>query len=33
VDKDQGVWVAEFTLFGSGAPVVACVRSPLSPQP
>ena len=33
VERDQGMWVAEFTLLGSGAPVLSCVRSPLSPQP
>lgn len=30
---DQGVAVAQVTIYGSGVPVITCVRAPLVPQP
>lgn len=32
-EQDQGVYVAQATLFGSGVPVVMCLRGALNPQP
>jgi len=33
VERDQGVYVAQVVLSGSGVPVVWCLRGTLTPQP
>lgn len=32
-ERDQGVWVAQVVLYGSGVPVIWCLRGTLIPQP
>lgn len=32
-EGDQGVYVAEVVLYGSGVPIVQCLRGALTPQP
>lgn len=32
-ERDQGVYVAQLVLYGSGVPVVQCLRGTMSPQP
>jgi hypothetical protein len=33
IELDQGLYVAQVTMFGSGVPVMSCLRAALSPQP
>jgi hypothetical protein len=32
-ERDQGVYVAQVVLYGSGVPVMWCLRGALTPQP
>jgi hypothetical protein len=33
IELDQGVWVGQVVLYGSGVPVARCLRGALTPQP
>jgi hypothetical protein len=33
LESDQGVYVAQVILYGSGVPVIWCLRGAMTPQP